>query len=56
MNTNRHSAYSSFLALLYRVYSEALNNSVPDSPAYNKLYRYWLKVRDRLMKAMYNYK
>ena len=53
---NKHSAYSAFLAKLYRVYSLALNNTVPDSPDYNKLYRYWLKVRDRLMKAMYNYK
>ena len=56
MNTNKLSAYSAYLYKLYRVYSLALNNAVPDSPVYNKLYRYWLKVRNRLMKAMYNYK
>ena len=55
MNFIPHSPYSAYLAKLFRVYSLALNKCVPDSPDYNKLYKYWLNVRKRLLKAMYNY-
>ena len=52
---NRHLYYSGYLAKLYRVYSIALNEATPDSPDYNKLHNYWLNVRDRLLKTMYNF-